>query len=197
MPRQGTASYGTAAQSGGVNANPYEEQAYNAYAAGARASYDGISYEPEKKKAKTEKDTDLEIQAIVSQARYNVSCDEKVIALAYIDRAVNTATATGQPLAEASVLLEKADILMRFYNEFNIAAECINRAITLLEPEGNNYETMSFARILKFIQLVFQGEYNESQVLFKSIVPQIEGFLDQVPMLRQALKMFSDHFKTN
>ena len=147
--------------------------------------------------AKTEKDTDLEIQAIVSQARYNVSCDEKVIALAYIDRAVNTATATGQPLAEASVLLEKADILMRFYKEFNIAAECINRAITLLEPEGNNYETMSFARILKFIQLVFQGEYNESQVLFKSIVPQIEGFLDQVPMLRQALKMFSDHFKTN
>ncbi len=145
--------------------------------------------------AKTEKDSELEIQVLVSQARYNVSCDEKTIALAFIDQAVNTAT--GQSLAEASVLLEKADIFMRFYNEFNIAAECINRALSLLEPEGNNTETMAFARILKFIQLVFQSNFNEAQALFNKIVPIIDGFLNTVPMLRKALQLFSEHFKTN
>ena len=145
--------------------------------------------------AKTEKDTELEIQVLVSQARYNVSCEEKMLALAFIDRAVDTAVGYNQHHAEASVLLEKADILIRYFLDFDNAAQCIDRAITLLEPDGNNTETMSFARILKFVQLVFQNNFSEAQAMFNRIVPIIDGFLNTVPMLRKALEMYSDYFK--
>ncbi|MBO7142656.1 MAG: tetratricopeptide repeat protein [Bacteroidales bacterium] len=143
--------------------------------------------------AKTEKDTDLEIQAIVSQARYNISCDEKDLALGYLRRAVDTAAATGSAHTEASVLLEKADILMRFYKDFNTSALSIDRAIVMLKSTNGDKSLLSYAYALKFVQLVYQNQIDEAKVVYQNYAPHFYGYFDTIPMLRNAVNEFSTY----
>lgn len=144
--------------------------------------------------AKTEKDSDLEIQVLISQARYNVQCDEKSLALQYLSQAVAAAAATGSPITEATTLLEMADMLMRYYQEFENAGQCINRALITLEPLGKFQSNLSFAYTLKFVQLVFTKSYDEANKLYHYYSPLFEGHLEDIPLLRQALRDFYKHF---
>ena len=147
--------------------------------------------------AKTEKDTDLEIQVLISQARYNVQCDEKILAMQYISQAVEVAAHTGDPETEATTLLEMADILIRYYEQYDSAAQSIYRAETLLEPVSNNYPrpiSMAYARVLQFVILVHNQQFDDAKYIYNTYSPLFAGYLESVPMLRQALTDYAKHF---
>ena len=144
--------------------------------------------------AKTEKDIELEIQVLSSQARYNVQCNEKNLGLEYMTKAVEVAGGTGDPETEAATLLEMADFLMHYYRQFDGAEQCINRAIYNLEPLGNYHINLALARVLKFVALVFQQKYDEAYNIFKLYSQIFAGYIKNIPMLLPALQDFHNHY---
>ena len=146
--------------------------------------------------AKTEKDVELEIQALASLALYNVFAHEKDVALECMQRALRVAEESGSPEIVAMALIEKSEFLLRFFNDFGIVEECLNRAISLLLAEVSESNLIIYAYAYKFVMYVRKGLYNEADEILKVYDPYFVGVADSLELLHGALVEFA-RYKSN